>query len=292
MSVPYYYSVVKVAPHPIRDETFNLGVILISESGDYSDFRFTTHVRQKLRALAPDAHFATIQRFVEDFKSRFPRVGAIEPLYQIDRLPVSVEVLKEFAARYSTQIKLTAPRPVIAEDPNRILRKLFEEFVAPIRLARKPLVDRPTIRRWILHTLRNLSVPKAAIVDHPSIPVRHGTNTLDIGVRRNGARNGVVAVALEPISFALSSADEIVRQRDHVAWVAYDSVPAAGARLAIGAVVTQPIDSNRRLFDESTSIFRDVGVVMVQFEQTQPLRDILVRAGVGQQQDRGNGIMR
>jgi len=112
------------------------------------------------------------------------------------------------------------------------------------------------------------------------IQVRHGHNSLDLGIRPRFLRNGTVAVALEPISFALPSTEETVRQRDHVAWVAHDIVPVANITPTIGVVTTTPTEANRRLFDESVSIFKDVGVTVLPFEDQRPLREGLMRAGV------------
>jgi len=140
MTEALYYSVVKLVPHPVREENFNIGVVVVSRPGAYANYRFTTAVRSKLRVLGPDVHHATVQRFIEDFQARFPKVGTIEPLSAPDRITASVETLEEFVRYYSTQVRFTPPRPVMSHYPDETSKKLFEEFVAPIRLSRERLL--------------------------------------------------------------------------------------------------------------------------------------------------------
>lgn len=145
---PYYYSVVKFVPHPIREEALNIGIVLVSAFSEYTDFRFNTAVRSKLRVLAPDVHYMAVGQFIEDFQARFPRVGSIESLLSPhDRIAASIESLQEFTRHHSTQIKFTPTRPLLTRDPEETLKRLFKEFVAPIRLSRKRVVGRLTIRR-------------------------------------------------------------------------------------------------------------------------------------------------
>jgi hypothetical protein len=271
----FYYSVVKFVPHPVREESLNIGVVLISEGGEYSNYQFTDAYRAKLKALAPDVLPATVQRFIEDFQTRFPR--SQPPQLQFDSGHESpISVLKELAGRSATQTRLTPPRAVNVDRPEETLKELFEEFVSPIRYSRETIIDKPAIRTSLRRSLKQW-LPKHAIVENPQISVRRGFNTLDLGIRRMVRGKYHLALALEPLSFSIGGQDEIIRQRDHVAWVAYDSAKVNGD-VAIGAVVSEATPPNQDLFERSLEIFQDTRVTVVPFREPEKLHALLERA--------------
>src|SRR2546427_9719414 len=75
----------------------------------------------------------------------------------------------------------------------------------------------------------------------------------------------------------LGGQDEIIRQRGHVAWVAYDSAKLNG-EIAIGAVVSDAIPPNQELFKQSLEVFQDTKVTVVPFREAQKLHALLEQA--------------
>jgi hypothetical protein len=272
----FHFSVVRLVPHPLRDEAINLGIVLVSESGQFADYRFRKGYRRKLRALAPDVRPELVERFLDDFEARFLRV---EDQLRLGSEPMATvkETLDQLADQHAYQIRFSPPRPVLTEEPARALEALFEELVAAIPQARRTVVDRASIKRTVVRALRSWDVAVELLVEKPQIPVRHGFNSLELAVRR-AAQDGL-ALAVEPISFSNPVQDEVVRQRDHVAWVASDIIEETGP-LPICAVLGEPISHNRDLFEESMELLLDVRVTPIEATDVLPLRGLLERAGV------------
>jgi hypothetical protein len=272
----FVYSVVRFVPHPIRDEAINVGVVLVSPSGEHVLHRFTRAFRSRLSVLAPDVDPRMVERALSDFQARFPGDLAQAPLGSEAR-PLTEDALRQLSTSYGYQVRFTPPRPVAVEEPERSLAQLFDEYVGPITSGEAGGVPgRAKVRRRVLRRLRDWSVPRDRVIERPKIPVRHGSNTLDIGIER--AANDL-AVAVEPISFSISATEEIVRQRDHVAWVAADADRSA-SDFIICAVLGEPSVQNRDIFVESESLFRDVDVTPVPMSEIDQLRDVLANAGM------------
>ncbi len=276
MTETYYYSVVKLVPHPVRDEPINLGVVLTSGTGDYADYRFTRAFKTKIRALAPDVPPAFVERFIAEFPALLPRVKEQQMFSGLTPLEPRVETLDRLAEQHAYQIRFTPPRPAIG-DPERLLQELFEEYVAPIRLAEPEPVGRSAVRTRIVRALHQWHIPRQQIVEAPRLPVRHGVNSLDLGIRRS-VSNGL-AVAMEPLSFSIEAQPDIVRQRDHIAWVVTD-LREDVERPTICAVASTPLPANKQLLDETIELFKDLRVEVIPVEKLEQLRVLLATAGV------------
>jgi hypothetical protein len=268
-----FYSIVKVVPHPLREEALNLGVVVVSEDGTFAEYRFAKGFKERLRALAPDVNPALVEAFVEDFD---------ETLRPHDKGPVTrltARALSELAGRFGYQFQISMPRSVLSQDPEVALAELFDEYVAPPSAAPRNIVDRPTIRQRVKHALREWKVPNSAVVPTPPLPVQHGTNHMDLGIKRaNGAAESI-AVALEPISFEVQTQETIRHQRDHVAWIARDLDPTAQTP-ALCVVLSGPSPANRGLYQESREMLSEFDVQLVQIGKMTPLRRVLAQSGV------------
>lgn len=275
MTTTYFYSLVTFTPHPLRGERIDLGVVLVSEEGHSFDSRFTNSYRDKLRALAPDVHPNAIKGFVSDFRTRFgsASLGASAT----DHLAPTVDTLGQLADRYGGQVQFTAPRAHVTTDAIEAARDdLFRAYVGPIRSPRAAPVGRTEVRHRVRQVLRRWSVPDAQVAEAPQLLGTHGL-TLDLGV----VDDGRVVVAIEPISFRVGTALEIVRQRDHVAWVRTD---LAGTNdPTICAVVTSPAPAHRDLYRQSEELFSELDVKMIDSQDIDPLRDVLVDRGITHQ---------
>ena len=267
-----YYSVIRVVPHPVRDEAVNLGVVIVNEAGDYADYRLTGAYKVKLRSIAPDYDTSLVSVFLKDFTSRFAKTATTQPLDQVGAYAPTKETLDELANQFAYQVRFTTPRAYVTDNPKTALDDLFREFVAPLRHAAKQVVDRLKIRLGVKRTLTGLGVPKDLVVQNPELQGRHGKNTLDLGVR--AGENAHLTLALEPISFSIPSQDDVIRERDHLTWVAYD-VGAGQNGVTIGAVVSEPLRSNQDIYDQALATFRDLGISTVQFDRLDDLRNLL-----------------
>jgi len=160
-------------------------------------------------------------------------------------------------------------------DPDLPMKDLYEQFVGPISSNRPKLFGKPQVRSAIRKSLRELHVPDSDVVMDPPILGIHGESRLDLGVLGTNGHSNQLVMALEPISFAISSQLEILRQRDHVAWVRSDLTQ----QLAICAVVTPPIANNKVLFDTSLKLLADVDVSVIDVDDVDTLQTTLAHAG-------------
>lgn len=269
----FYYSVVKLVPHPVRDEAINLGVVLVDEHGTFADYRFTHAYKVKLQRVAPDFDPSVVSAFLTDFKSRFPRAGQTRTFSRWGGYEPSRKTLEELANQYAYQVRFTPPRAYITDNPATSLDELFEQFVAPIRFARREVVDRAAIRVKVRRALSNWQLPKERIVERPTLRVRHGYNTLDLGI--TSPRNEHLLIALEPLPFSIPTRDDIIRGRDHIAWVAYDIVRENGAEPMIGAIISDPLPANRDLHEQTIAIFKDLQVETIRLTNIERLRELV-----------------
>lgn len=273
----YFFSVVTFIPHPIRDERINLGIVVVSEDSTEYGCRFSTQVREKLRVLAPDVHFSAVTRWVDDFTKRFVRWSP--DVVPIDALEPSRATLEYLASLQGGQVRLSPPRAVTSSaGTTSLVRSLFNDYVGHLQGVRAPAVGRPQIRKAIRRALREWSIPDTQIVQEPIIPGRHGDNRLDLGVLGTNGKTAKVLVAMEPISFRIASAVDIIQQRDHVAWVGSD-LELADSAPSLCAVVTSPAPDHTALYEQSRRLFEEVNVKVVEDSNIDALRDLLSARG-------------
>lgn len=156
-SEAFVYSVVRFVPHPVRDEAINVGVVLVSPSGEHVLHKFTRAFRSKLSALAPDVNPGMVERALSDFQARFPRDLAQAPLGS-EAEPLTEDALLELSMRYGYQVRFTPPRPIAVKEPERSLAQLFDEYVGTIAsLEAGSVPGRAKVRRRVLRRLRDWS---------------------------------------------------------------------------------------------------------------------------------------
>src|SRR5437016_72781 len=102
MTDTLFYSIVKLVPHPIREESINLGVVVVSEEGDFAEYRFSRGIRERLRALAPDVNPAIVDEFVEGFGDLLRPHDSGKPMAE-----PTPETLAELADHFAYQFQVT-----------------------------------------------------------------------------------------------------------------------------------------------------------------------------------------
>lgn len=121
---PYQYAIIRVIPHVERGEAINVGVVLLCRSSAFIG-AMTALDEARLRAIAPDADVAAIQRHLE----AIDRVAAGDPRGgPIARLS-SAERFHWLVSPASTIIQPSDVHTGLTGDPAAELERLFETLV-------------------------------------------------------------------------------------------------------------------------------------------------------------------
>ena len=121
---PYQYAIIRVVPHVERGEAINVGVVLLCRSTAFIGAR-TALDEARLRAIAPDADVASIERHLEAIDrvaAGDPRGGPIARLSTAERFHWLVSPA-------STIIQPSDVHTGLTDDPAGELERLFETLV-------------------------------------------------------------------------------------------------------------------------------------------------------------------
>ncbi|MBI2816549.1 MAG: DUF3037 domain-containing protein [Acidobacteria bacterium] len=128
------YFLVEYAPSPLRECRVPIGLFLFNSSGRLLRHAFTDDWR-RVRCLDPQADLAMIS----SLPSYFGRLPA-ERLY---------DELRRMQADESGGIQISAPRGVLAADPQQEFETLFQEHIAPPPAVQQKRPVREGSRPWI-----------------------------------------------------------------------------------------------------------------------------------------------
>ena len=120
----YQYAIIRVVPHVERGEAINVGIVLLCRSLGFIGAR-TALDERRLRAIAPDADVASIQRHLEAIDrvaSGDPRGGPIARLSIAERFHWLVSPASTIIQPSEVHIGLT-------DDPAKDLERLFGALV-------------------------------------------------------------------------------------------------------------------------------------------------------------------
>jgi hypothetical protein len=120
----YQYAIIRVVPHVERGEAINVGIVLLCRSLGFIGAR-TALDERRLRAIAPDADVASIQRHLEAIDrvaSGDPRGGPIARLSIAERFHWLVSPA-------STIIQPSEVHTGLTDDPAKDLERLFGALV-------------------------------------------------------------------------------------------------------------------------------------------------------------------
>ena len=121
----YDYAVIRVVPHPEREEFINVGVILHCPARRFLSARFKLNPK-RLVALAPALDLATVQEQLD----LIPRIcqggkaaGGLAELTQPERF-------RWLTSPRSTTIQISPVHSGLCDDPAAALDSLLERFVS------------------------------------------------------------------------------------------------------------------------------------------------------------------
>jgi hypothetical protein len=249
---PLYYSVVRFAARPERDEARNLGIIAISEDGTTVTYRFLSRYRTRIRTL--DAHFdpELVDAYLEDVKSRFPATTQAN----LPGTPAgTLESLRDMASKTAAhQIQLAEPRMILTADPQQALNQLFGLYVASAGApAQRLQVTRGEVRNVVRKQLTHMQIPAEMLHEHQEITGQKSQhNILDFAIG-----NGHIQSAIHALTFD-ADRDSVILQRNSLAF-AVDDIRAGGPYMAIPIVVasTDPTPSTQDLYEETKVILKN-----------------------------------
>src|SRR5689334_1917682 len=102
------YSVIKAVPHPLREETINIGVIVLALDGSYAETRFAGWGR--VRKLAPDSDVRSMEHFLNGVTALLPLHGQQRNLLGAGQPPLNADLLNEWSRSFGGAVRVTAPR--------------------------------------------------------------------------------------------------------------------------------------------------------------------------------------
>jgi len=121
---PYQYAIIRVVPHVERGEAVNVGVVLLCRSHGFVGAR--THLDEaRLKAIAPDADIASIERHLEAIE----RVAGGDPRGGPMARRTTAERFHWLVSPASTIIQPSEVHTGLTDDPVAELQRLFEALV-------------------------------------------------------------------------------------------------------------------------------------------------------------------
>jgi len=127
---------VKLAPHALRDECINVGVVLVEPSGDFADVRFTRDLR-RVECFAPNVELEILEYLEKAVRARLGEIKGREQL---------LEVLD---SSFGNMFDVGPTRGLVAADPVAEMAVLERDYLAPMerpertrRLGRMGIVGR------------------------------------------------------------------------------------------------------------------------------------------------------
>jgi hypothetical protein len=267
----YFYSVVRAVPHPTREESVNIGLLLVDESGTFSQAVFTDLSR--VRALNPTADMRSIELFLEGITARLPLDGRQVPLVPVAG-GITVSTLAEWHSAFGGQVRITEPRIALADEPLQLLTSLRQELLGPIRAehpSRQKVVGRAEILRTMDTAVGDWNLAEGSVLPDAHVHGKEAEHLVDRVFR--SARQGEPAAIAQAISFqavelrevygargALIVATEDLRSRrdteDIVAFALYADAPKDRAEVVA----------------ESAKLFDAAGVIPVKYSDLRGMR--------------------
>lgn len=116
-----YYSLVQFCPDPGRAEVANVGVLLFCPKRHFIGVKVAPG-NERIRTIFPWVHFDDQQ--LDAMKTWFRDRIAVER----DRFRALAD-LAHFAATRFNEMRLTAPRSIVVEEPESQLDQIFRELV-------------------------------------------------------------------------------------------------------------------------------------------------------------------
>lgn len=155
----YHYSVVNFTPDRLRDESVNLGIIVIDDSGEVRT-EFLRRFATRLRNLDPYVDIPTIRDYLDSLSEDLSPQVSMDSQFE----KTTVRRLSHLAGSLRNQIRISEPKAYRATTMYEATSRLFAELVSPqhkpptpakgMNLRRLRSLIRQTIREWSTETVR------------------------------------------------------------------------------------------------------------------------------------------
>ena len=122
--VTYEYAIIRIVPKVEREEFLNIGVILFSKRLKYLKMKYLID-EHKLKAFSKEIDTDQIKNYLKAWEAVCKGGSKAGSLGQ-EALPYRFRWL---TAPKSTIIQSSRPHPGLCTDPDKILEKLFEQYV-------------------------------------------------------------------------------------------------------------------------------------------------------------------
>ncbi len=122
--VTYEYAIIRLVPKVEREEFLNIGVILYSKRKKYLGIQYQIDA-QRITAFSKEVDTDLIQKYIAAWEAICEGTPDSGPIGQL-------EIATRFrwlAASRSTIIQTSKIHPGLCEDPEKILKDIFERYV-------------------------------------------------------------------------------------------------------------------------------------------------------------------
>jgi hypothetical protein len=267
------YSLVKAVPHPLREETVNIGVIVLAADGSYSEARFAGWGR--VRRLARDADVRSMEHFLNGVSALLPMHGRQGHMLGAGQAKLNADLLNEWSRTFGGSIRVTAPRGALTANPHELCLSLYRDFVDVKGLS--PAVDeaKPITRRDLLSQLDKATatwnIHEAAIAANVPIHGQRAQHYVDRAFLREQNR---LAAVVHALSFEAPELSEIYAQRATIIVAAEDLHDASEtAALPVFALYTPANHDRLAAVQESAELFRSRQVTPVRITELRRIQD-------------------
>jgi hypothetical protein len=259
----YFYTVVRYVPDPVRGERVNIGVAVAGEHPEFFAARFTdVHRTARVKRLGSvdDLTFiADLAIEMADARRSYAELPLTESPSKW-----SLAELRRSSVEWTNAIQLSELRPVLHDDPEKLLDELYARYVAYRRPRRARARDRKWVRRKVSHVLQEALLERAPDLAAAEVVERDVTlrgrleeHQFDYRIANGAARELIRALAVET-----EDRDASNKEVDALAW-AIDDVRQAGEDVPIDVVGV----GNERILERAQRIYDGLGAALVREDE-------------------------
>ena len=180
------FFLLRYAPDAVREESVNVGVVLVESSGNWAEVRFTKDWK-RVKCLDPEADVETLEALEGEIRERLSEGGEGRRW-----------LLKRMEDTFSNTLRLTEPKAVLAESPALELDKLAEMYLESRRKGARESSGRMQIFRAMRGEFERAGVWQAMRKNIAAGQYTHRGDPLkiDAAYRPNGVLHMYQALAL------------------------------------------------------------------------------------------------
>jgi hypothetical protein len=253
-----HYSLLRFVPDPLRDEAINVGLVAVSDDGEWGRLRVQVP-RTRLSAINRRDAAPEIENWATVLRNEFDLNGARGLLSPATL--VSAETLEEWAESFGGLLRVSRPRVAVDHDLEQLWRDLFSRLVRGN--GGDPRMRSASSRR------RTAGEERAAVIDTFVAAVRRwptfDPSRLMLGARFDGSKaihfadlaivNGRVTAVAQVIPIVHGSDREVVTSRALLVDAAFDLSPDV-AKLGL---YDDPPSERREMLEDTRSVIQEMG---------------------------------